>query len=505
MVNLVRRTPLNLDGNYEAFPFQLEAFNEIKDLEYSAIFHEQGLGKTKIAIDLALYWLATDTVDSVIFITKKSLVENWIDEITTHANLKVRKISNDRARSHAALHRSSVLFVAHYEAIRTNEKLIRSFASLMRIGVVLDESHKIKNPDSEISKVFHRLNGEFIRRVIMTGSPIANRPYDVWSQIWFLDRGESLGADFKEFKRSLDIPRGGNAAMNSDTDGVQGLVPDEVTGFENSLGQLFPNISAFSVRETKNGAGIDLPRKHYQNIYSSWEQNQEELYQTIRDEMSVDILRDGRVTTDISEELLKRLIRLVQVASNPRLVDEGYSWEPGKIGVLRELLDDIGRCQEKVIIWTMFVDNVTWLASLFSNFCPTVLYGGMSIADRTTSVKRFRNDEDTRILIATPQSSKEGLTLTVANHVIFYDRSFSLDDYIQAQDRIHRISQDKDCHVYNILMNASIDDWVDSLINAKQVAAHFGQGDIDKEEYQLRMIYDLKSQLERVLDSGTRD
>ena len=79
------------------------------------------------------------------------------------------------------------------------------------------------------------------------------------------------------------------------------------------------------------------------------------------------------------------------------------------------------------------------------------------------------------------------------------------EGFIQAQDRIHRISQDKDCYVYNILMNASIDDWVDSLIKAKQVAAHFGQGDIDKEEYQSRMIYDLRSQLERVLDSGGRN
>ena len=48
------------------------------------------------------------------------------------------------------------------------------------------------------------------------------------------------------------------------------------------------------------------------------------------------------------------------------------------------------------------------------------------------------HDDDIRILFATPASAKEGLTLTMANHVIFYDRGFSLDDYLQAQDRIHR-------------------------------------------------------------------
>ena len=66
----------------------------------------------------------------------------------------------------------------------------------------------------------------------------------------------------------------------------------------------------------------------------------------------------------------------------------------------------------------------------------------MKIADRNQSVERFRTD-DYKIMFATPASAKEGLTLTMANHVIFYDRGFSLDDYLQAQDRIHRISQKK--------------------------------------------------------------
>ena len=55
-----------------------------------------------------------------------------------------------------------------------------------------------------------------------------------------------------------------------------------------------------------------------------------------------------------------------------------------------------------------------------------------------------------------PQSSKEGLTLTVANHCIFYDRTLSLDDYLQAQDRIHRISQNKECFIYNLIIKIQL-------------------------------------------------
>lgn len=62
---------------FEAFKYQKEAVDAIKDLEYGAIFHEQGLGKTKIAIDILLYWL-NNSVDTVIIVTKKTLVLNWI-------------------------------------------------------------------------------------------------------------------------------------------------------------------------------------------------------------------------------------------------------------------------------------------------------------------------------------------------------------------------------------------------------------------------------------------
>ena len=66
-----------LRGRHEALPYQAEAIRATKDLEYAALFHEQGLGKTKMALDLALYWLASGTVDSVLVVTKKGLVENW--------------------------------------------------------------------------------------------------------------------------------------------------------------------------------------------------------------------------------------------------------------------------------------------------------------------------------------------------------------------------------------------------------------------------------------------
>jgi SNF2 family DNA or RNA helicase len=87
----------------------------------------------------------------------------------------------------------------------------------------------------------------------------------------------------------------------------------------------------------------------------------------------------------------------------------------------------------------------------------------------------------------------------MANHVIFYDRGFSLDDYLQAQDRIHRISQKKTCYIHNIIINDSIDEWVDVLLKSKQNAAFLAQGDITLKEYQQIADYSFGDLIKSVL------
>ena len=67
---IVNREP-DYHPKKNAFFFQQKAFDFCKDKNYSAIFHEQGLGKTKIGIDLLLYWLKSSEVDTVLIVTKK--------------------------------------------------------------------------------------------------------------------------------------------------------------------------------------------------------------------------------------------------------------------------------------------------------------------------------------------------------------------------------------------------------------------------------------------------
>ena len=481
------RRPPRLRAKRDAYPYQLDAVRTIKSLPYAAIFHEQGLGKTKIAIDLILLWLEEDVVDTVFVVTKKSLVQNWMDELSFHSYVVPRILSGDRKLNSIALNSPVLIYVLNYEVVQRNFDLIQHFLDTCRVGVVLDESQKIKNPETRLSTSFHSLHKKFTRRIIMTGTPVANRPHDIWSQIKFLDGGRSLGTSFDEFKNVVDLPS----------------EPDSVPEYGSHLTNIMNKLKDFAIRETKSTAGLELPDKTILTHFAQMTPRQAAIYASYRDEMAY-VYRDCAESfiVDQAGDILKRLLRLVQCASNPRLVDQDYNEIPGKYAKLIELLQiiDIRLC--KVIIWTAFVENVEWLSRRMKPLKPQKVHGKMSILDRNQSIQKFKTETGSRVLIATPGAAKEGLTLTVANHAIFFDRGFALDDYLQAQDRIHRISQNKECFVHNIIVRDTIDEWIDVLLNAKYQAAQLAQGDITKEEFNTEFLHDLPDMLPQILSPG---
>ena len=477
------RKPPKFGAKLEAYPYQLDAVRAIKSLPYAAIFHEQGLGKTKIAVDLLLFWLEEDIVDTVFVVTKKMLVQNWLDELTAHSHVTPKILSGNRRENSMALNSPILIYIINYEWVSSNLELTGLFLGTCRVGIILDESQKIKNPEAKLTMDFHAVAHRFTRRVIMTGTPVANRPYDIWSQVKFLDEGKALGSSFPKFKHDVDLPK--NTGNESE--------------YGNRLANILEKLKRFSVRETKKTAGLALPDKTILTHLVEMESHQATIYKAYRDKLVHEFKGVGGVVIDNAEDILKRLLRLVQCASNPILVDKSYKNLPGKYTILLELFKKIDLGSKKVIVWTGFVDNVERLSKQLKLFSPQKVHGRMTVDGRNESIRKFKTDKNCRLLLATPGAAKEGLTLTVANHTIFYDRSFSLDDYLQAQDRIHRISQREDCFVHNLIARDTIDEWVDILLNAKHQAAQLTQGDISRGEFNDVFKFELTDALTQIL------
>ena len=477
----------NLEAKHRPLPHQIEALHVVRDLEFAALFHEQGLGKTKIGLDLILYWLATSIADSVIVVTKKLLVPNWERETVAHTYLQPVVLNQNKKMNYWAFNTPARLYLAHYEVMHTERTRLSMFADVRRLAVILDEAQRIKNPNTAPAMALHALAPKLVRRVIMTGTPVANRPYDIWSQVYFLDQGKALGTSFSSFKTNADLTR--SVAENSGA----------AHAFENKIAEVPDRIRSFSVRETKNSAELKLPEKTVRDTPARMEETQKGLYHIYKSQLRAEIQRDGVKTLDDAERVLKRLLRLVQVASNPGLVDETYEHEAGKLTVLDRILKRHEPDEAKKIVWTAFTDNVEMIARRYPERRPARIHGRRSMADRNSDIVRFLEEDGCTLLVATPGSAKEGLTLTVSDHAIFFDRTFSLDDYLQAQDRIHRISQIRECVVENLIATDTVDEWVSALLSAKEQAAALAQGDINLPEYRDHATYDFARTLDAVL------
>lgn len=486
MSNLKHIEATNLTAKLEAFPYQHEAFLAIKDKAYAAIFHEQGLGKTKIAIDLLLYWLEYRDIDTVLIVTKKTLVANWVGEFETHTNIRPKTIDNKKKNNYYVLNSAARVVITNFETISTERDRVKLWLKTRNVSIIIDESTKIKNPDSKLAQDFFEISPLFKIKVIMTGTPVANRPYDIWAQVYFLDLGKSLGTDFKTFKNMCDLSN--DLAENE----------DKRNEFEDAVGGLYEKIKEFSVRETKNSGIISLPNKIYHDVLISFEKKQFEMYETLRTEMELLLKKGEESILDESSDTIKRLLRLVQITSNPRLIDDSYTEVSAKEFLLDNLLKKIISKGEMAIVWSIYTGNIDALCKKYKCYNAVKITGKMSVEERNKSVAAFKSG-NAKILFATPQSAKEGLTLTIANNAIFYDRGFNLDDYLQAQDRIHRISQVKDCYIYNLMVENSIDIWIDLLLKAKQRAAFLAQGDITKTKYQNEADYNFANIVREIL------
>lgn len=472
---------------HDAFDYQRRALSFVKELEYAAIFHEQGLGKTKIAIDLSLAWISEKQLDTILIVTKKSLIANWINEFKVHSHINPKVLTGNKAADGNVLLSPARIIVCHYELFKRFESSIKLFCETRDVGIFLDESHKIKNPTSALTNVFFRLSRFFKKRIIVTGTPIANRPYDIWSQIYFLDMGGSLGDDFHKFKSENELTN--DLCKNN----------EQQNEFADSLNRIFPKISNFTIRETKAGCSVGLPQKNFIQVFSSWESRQWDLYNDIKNDFRTYVQKEGQILNETAEGVLKRILRLQQICSMPSLIDDSYKSKPGKLSDLDEIMDEITTRNEKVIVWTQFTGVADLLTKYLNEYGAKKITGKMTIDNRNKNINLFLTNKSIRCLVATYGAAKEGLTLTVANNAIFFDRSLRLDDYIQSQDRIHRISQTKSCNFYILEMEDSIELWVRSLLNAKMCSASFALKDIDRHAFQECMSFEFGEDLKKIL------
>jgi len=443
-----------------SLPHQLAGTRFLRENKRAALFDEQGLGKSKQLIDAIAAEIDAKAIGGALIICPNGLKSNWADEVERFSSLPYAVFGSGRkARRVAFRSLRAAFYIINYEAVAAELPSLRALLRFKPMGLVLDESHRIKTPGSKVTRAVLQLRSEARRRYLLTGTPVANKPEDLWSQVFFLDDGERLGATFEQF---------------------QAKYCDGAGGYQ-SVEELRERVADLALRRTK-GEALKLPTKRFQRLGVALAPIQEALYEQMRNELAIWVRSlSGEQVRKEGEAILARMVRLAQLASNPALLDVSYHETPAKFAALDALLASYAEEQDrKVIVWTSFVGNVRALAARYPQLAPVMLYGEQDTDERDLSVRSFRQDAQVRLLVANPAAAREGLTLTEANVAIYVDRTFNLVDYLQSQDRIHRISQKRDCDIVLLIANTTVDEFIDYSLEQKHRLAKFTQRDADK-------------------------
>lgn len=442
----------------EALPHQIEGVRFLRERAAAALFDEQGLGKSKQLIDAISDEVRDGGIDAAVIICPNTLKTTWGQEIERHSRHRYAVFgAGKRARREGFRSLRATFYVINYEAVAAELVSLRALLRFRRCALVLDESHRVKTPAAKVTRAVHALRREAAKKIIMTGTPVANKPEDLWSQLFFLDDGLSAGATFEEFKARYLSATGGYVRLE----------------------ELRERLSVLALRRKKEGT-IDLPPKTFVRMNVALLGQQLAMYEQMRNELELWVRNlSGEEFLAQGENILSRLVRLSQLASNPGLLDATYTGVPAKFQALDRILDELLKDpSEKAIVWTSFVPNIAALMARYARLNPVAIHGEVDRGARDRAVAAFMRDSSVRLLVANPAAAREGLTLTEARTAVYLDRTFNLVDFLQSQDRIHRISQRRACEIVLLIAENTIDEFIDFTLEQKTRLARYAQGDV---------------------------
>lgn len=493
--------PLYVEKGSQLFQHQLDFMKFAIDRQRRGfnsgfiLADEPGLGKTASAMNLALYNKKFNKIKHCLIVAcVNSAKYNWVADIEKHTNgeyhpyLLGSRMRRDGTVKYAVGSKEKLedllcghmygdkecdplpfFIIINIEAFhfKVNRRyLIRErLTTLINKGyigmVVLDEVHKGCSPTSKCGRQLLKLKkdteGARVEWLPMTGTPIVNKPTDVFTPLRLVD-GHNY-TNFTNWRNNFCI--------------FGGFGGYEVIGYKN-IPQLKRMLQGNMLRRLKDDV-LDLPPKLHTIEYVENTPYQDKLYNSI---LVDTIMHRSEILADINP--MVKLLKLRQVNGSPELVDDSlvvdksYVTKNSKIARLLELVDMITSNGEKVVIFSNWVETLRtvykFLASKYTVCCYT---GTMKPDEREQHKQRFITDPECMIMIGTVGALGVSHTLTVATNVIFYDLPWNPATMEQAEDRCHRAGTKSTVNIYSIITKDTVDEKVYNLIQNKDGIAKY--------------------------------
>lgn len=505
------------------YAHQLEGLKRVIEHRSYGLFYEMGTGKSKVAVDYAGYLTQIGKIRAVVILCPLSVAGVWAGDadrkggeirlnfptdlprrIINLAGIGSAKIKETLTKAQP-IEGCTDFYVINYDSAwrvlpDLRKHLLKTYGgelgdvyaprgytqprgswSTLPLAVTLgqvemtegtcplliicDESHVLKHRGTQRSRMAHQLARLSPYRLALTGTPITNTPLDAWSQFRFINP-KVFGLNWRSFEAEY-VVKGGYGQF-------------KVFGYR-KLDDFQHRLHSQAMVVKKEDA-LDLPEKVFQRIPVELSAKTRRAYDKMAKEMVTEIEEyvaeaeaQGTPFRAMANIVLTKLLRLSQLTSGFITDTEGtvrrVSTE--KLILALGLIENLIQEREKVVVFCRFLQELNDLSLELGKkgIKYRTIQGKVPTADRTRFIKEFQEDQTPMVMLCQIASGSLGITLTAAKTAIYFNLDFSLSNYLQSQDRLHRIGQVSKVNYLHLLATKSIDSEVYRALQEKKNVA----------------------------------
>lgn len=446
--------PIPAPDGLEYLPFQTAGIEYMLQRADVLLADEMGLGKTIQVIGLIN---ANTSIRRVLIVCPASLKINWKNELMKwSARPFVIGIVSPVTTEFPAAH----IVIINYEQVEKHRAAIdRTSWDLL----ICDESHYLKSAkaqrtrlvvghwDTDPGKRIYPIKAA--RRVFVTGTPVLNRPKELWTSVRALDR-MGLGADWHSFHVRY-------CAAYKDRFGWQ---IDGASNLEELQSRLRGSIM---LRRKKQDVLTELPPKRRQLIMlepitvgaKQALKNEKALFEI--EQNMADLAREvEKLSADQANQKYKEAVQKLHACQSVAFSETAklrHMTALAKLPMVMDHLVNVLESEEKIVVFAHHHDVIDGLVEGLAEFNVVSFDGRTDLPRRQAAVQAFQDNPNVRVIIGSIGAMGTGWTLTAASYAAFAELDWVPGNLNQAEDRLHRIGQAGSVLVQHLLLDGSFD------------------------------------------------